>query len=147
MVSPVHGDYRRCQAETPLIDLFKFASPALRRYMFAPGNKSIDDHGTSDIQYMMITVAELEEIIARTPAGERVVYNGKEIGSTDAIAEKLSRLKLSRGGDPHYVIFVGVDKSGECLLTAFPTMGDPLEFRARHRIGAFPGIGKSSGEN
>ena len=89
---------------------------------------------------MMITVAELEEIIARTPAGERVVYNGKEIGSTDAIAEKLSRLKLSRGGDPHYVIFVGVDKSGECLLTAFPTMGDPLEFRARHRIGAFPGI-------
>jgi hypothetical protein len=30
MVSPVHGDYRRCQAETPLIDLFKFAEPALR---------------------------------------------------------------------------------------------------------------------
>jgi hypothetical protein len=29
MVSPVRGDYRRCQAETPLIDLFKFASPAL----------------------------------------------------------------------------------------------------------------------
>jgi len=29
MVSPVHGDYRRCQAETPLIDLFKFAEPAL----------------------------------------------------------------------------------------------------------------------
>jgi hypothetical protein len=29
MVSPVRGDYRRCQAETPLIDLFKFAGPAL----------------------------------------------------------------------------------------------------------------------
>jgi hypothetical protein len=29
MVSPVRDDYRRCQAETPLIDLFKFASPAL----------------------------------------------------------------------------------------------------------------------
>ena len=29
MVSPVRGDYRRCQAETPLIDLFKFARPAL----------------------------------------------------------------------------------------------------------------------
>src|ERR1700738_3020498 len=28
MVSPVHGDYRRCQAETPLIALFKFAEPA-----------------------------------------------------------------------------------------------------------------------
>ena len=59
------------------------------------------------------------------------------------IAEKLSQLKLSRGGDPHYVIFVGVDKLGECLLTAFPTMGDPLEFRARHKLGAFPGIDKA----
>jgi hypothetical protein len=97
---------------------------------------------------MMITAAELEEIIARTPAGEQVVYDGREIGSTDAIAEKLSQLKLSRStDDPHYVIFVGVDKSGECLLTAFPTMGDPVEFRGRHQLGAFPGIGKSSGES
>jgi hypothetical protein len=96
---------------------------------------------------MMITAAEFEEIIARTRAGERVVYDGREIGSTDGIAEKLSQLKLSRSGDPDYVIFVGVDKSGECLLTAFPTMGDPLEFRVRHNMGAFPGIGKSSGEN
>jgi len=30
MVSPVHGDYRRCQAEIPLIGLFKFAEPALK---------------------------------------------------------------------------------------------------------------------
>jgi hypothetical protein len=30
MVSPVRGDYRRLQAEIPLIDLFKFAVPALR---------------------------------------------------------------------------------------------------------------------
>jgi hypothetical protein len=63
------------------------------------------------------------------------------------LRKKLSQLQLSRSADPHYVIFVGIDKSGECLLTAFPTMGDPLEFRARHRISAFPGIGKSSGEN
>jgi hypothetical protein len=28
MGSPVHGDYRRCQAEIPLIVLFKFAEPA-----------------------------------------------------------------------------------------------------------------------
>jgi len=28
MVSPVHGDYRRCQAETPLIVLFRFPEPA-----------------------------------------------------------------------------------------------------------------------
>jgi hypothetical protein len=39
-----------------------------------------------------ITAAELEEIIARTPAGEQVVYDGREIGSTDTIAEKLSQL-------------------------------------------------------
>jgi hypothetical protein len=29
MVSPVRGDHRRLQAETPLIGLFKFAGPAL----------------------------------------------------------------------------------------------------------------------
>jgi hypothetical protein len=75
--------------------------------------------------------AELEEIIARTSAGESVVYDGREIGSTDSIAEKLSQLKLSRSSDPDYVIFVGVDNSGECLLTAFPTIGDPVEFRAQ----------------
>jgi hypothetical protein len=96
---------------------------------------------------MMVTATELEEIIARTPAGEQIVYDGREIGSTEAIGEKLSRLKLSRTDDPNYVIFVGVDKSGDCLLTAFPTMDDPVEFRARHKLGAFPGIGKGSGES
>src|SRR5450756_2213900 len=30
IVSPIRGYHRRYQAETPLIDLFKFASPALR---------------------------------------------------------------------------------------------------------------------
>jgi hypothetical protein len=29
MVSPVRGDHRRFQAETPLIGLFKFPAPAL----------------------------------------------------------------------------------------------------------------------
>jgi hypothetical protein len=29
MVSPVRGDYRRCQAEIPLIVLFGFPGPAL----------------------------------------------------------------------------------------------------------------------
>jgi hypothetical protein len=72
-----------------------------------------------------------------------VVYDGREIGSTDAIAEKLSQLQLSRStDDPHYVIFVGV-VSGECLLTAFPTMGDPVEFRGRRQLGAFPASAKA----
>ena len=100
-----------------------------------------------DSQYMMIAAAELEEIIARTPAAERIVYDGREIGSTDGIAEKLRQLELSRSGDPDYVIFVGFDKSGDCLLTAFPTMGDPVEFRTWHNIKGLPGIGKSSGES
>jgi hypothetical protein len=30
MVSPVRGDYRRCQAEIPLIVLCRFPGPALR---------------------------------------------------------------------------------------------------------------------
>jgi len=102
---------------------------------------------TPGTQYMMITAAELEEIIARTPAGERIVYDGREIGSTDGIAEKLKQLKISRSDDPHYVIFVGVDGSGECLLTPFSTLGDPVEFRTRHNIRGFPGIGKGSGES
>ena len=55
---------------------------------------------------MMITADELEEIIARTPAGERVVYENREIG--------------------------------ECLLTAFATIGDPLDFRTRHQKGGAP---------
>jgi hypothetical protein len=29
IVSPVHGDYRRCQAEIPLIALCRFPGPAL----------------------------------------------------------------------------------------------------------------------
>jgi hypothetical protein len=37
MVSPVHGDYRRLQAETPLSDLFKFAEPALYPSYELPG--------------------------------------------------------------------------------------------------------------
>jgi hypothetical protein len=80
---------------------------------------------------MMITAAELEELIARTPTGEQVAFES----STNSVTEKLNQLQLSRSDDPHYVIFVGIDKFGECLLTAFPTMGDPLEFRARHQMG------------
>jgi hypothetical protein len=36
----------------------------------------------------MITTAELEEIIARTPPGEKIVYDGREIGSTDRVSLK-----------------------------------------------------------
>jgi hypothetical protein len=36
IVSPVRGYHRRYQAETPLIGLFKFASPALRSLLRPP---------------------------------------------------------------------------------------------------------------
>ena len=81
---------------------------------------------------MMITVSELEAFIAQTLAGEQVQYEGKPIGSVDQMTRKLTELKLNRSGDPDYLIFVGIDRFGECFLTAFSTMGDPREFRLRH---------------
>ena len=80
----------------------------------------------------MITVSELEAIIAQTPPGEHVRYDAKPIGSVDHVTRKLTELKLSRSSDPDYLIFVGLDRFGECFLAAFSTVGDPLEFRARH---------------
>jgi hypothetical protein len=44
MVSPVRGDYRRCQAEIPLIVLFKFAEPALFRSPGSAGNGDCMHH-------------------------------------------------------------------------------------------------------
>jgi hypothetical protein len=81
---------------------------------------------------MMITVSELEAIIAQTPPGEHVQYEAKPIGSVGYVTRKLTELKLSRSSDPDYLIFVGIDRFGECFFTAFSTIGDPLEFRARH---------------
>jgi hypothetical protein len=81
----------------------------------------------------MITVSELEEIIAQTPSGEQVLYQTKPIGSVEHVSAKLTELKLSRSRDPDYLVFVGLDRYGECFLCAFSTIGDPLEFRARHK--------------
>ncbi len=81
---------------------------------------------------MMVTVSELEAVIAQTPSGEQVQFDTKLIGSVDHVTRKLTELKLNRSGDPDYLIFVGLDRFGECFLAAFSTIGDPLEFRARH---------------
>jgi hypothetical protein len=48
---------------------------------------------------MMITVSELEAIIAQTPPGEQVQYEAKPIGSVDHVTRKLTELKLSRSSD------------------------------------------------
>jgi tetratricopeptide (TPR) repeat protein len=42
MVSPVHGDHRRCQAEIPLIVLFRFPEPALWSIVEETGKKLCD---------------------------------------------------------------------------------------------------------
>src|SRR6202011_3942825 len=81
---------------------------------------------------MMINVSELEAIIAQASPGEPVQYEAKPIGSVDYVTRKLTELKLSRSSDPDYLIFVGIDRFGECFLAPFSTIGDPLEFRARH---------------
>jgi hypothetical protein len=83
---------------------------------------------------MMITVSELEDLIARTPDGEQVQFETKSIGSVEHVTRKLNELKLSRAEDPHYLIFVGLDRFGECSLIPFSTIGDPLEFRSRQRL-------------
>jgi hypothetical protein len=85
---------------------------------------------------MMVTVSELEAVIAQTPSGEQVQFDTKLIGSVDHVTRKLTELKLNRSGDPDYLIFVGLDRFGECFLAAFSTIGDPLEFRARHENGS-----------
>jgi len=51
----------------------------------------------------MITVSELEAIIAQTPPGEHVQYEAKLIGSVDYVTRKLTELKLSRSSDPDYL--------------------------------------------
>src|SRR5260370_39478325 len=81
---------------------------------------------------MLITVSELEAIIAQTSPGEQVQYEAKPIGSVDHVSRNLTELKVSRGSHPYYLIFVGLDRSGECFLAAFSTIGDPLEFSSRH---------------
>jgi hypothetical protein len=49
MVSPVHGDYRRCQAEIPLIVLCRFPGPALRPQALSSLFK-VAHHGSSNAQ-------------------------------------------------------------------------------------------------
>jgi len=83
---------------------------------------------------MMVTVSELEDLIALTPGGEQVQFETKSIGSVEHVTQKLTELKLSRSDDPHYLIFVGLDRFGECYLIPFSTIGDPVEFRSRHRL-------------
>src|SRR5229473_2949066 len=48
MVSPVHGDYRRCQAEIPLIVLFRFPGPALPDFAAAHESGSVQVFGRRD---------------------------------------------------------------------------------------------------
>jgi len=61
-----------------------------------------------------------------------VQYEGEPIDAVEQVTRKLTELKLKRASDPDYLIFVGIDRVGECFFAAFSTMGDPREFRARH---------------
>src|SRR5436190_1954484 len=125
-----------CQTETTLSDTPRSYPPpgrARAHPSFARlASISRRRRGNKGKLDMMITVSELEAIIAQTLAGEQVQYEGKPIGSIDQMTRKLTELKLKRSGDPDYLIFVGIDRFGECFLTAFSTMSDLWEFRLRH---------------
>jgi hypothetical protein len=82
---------------------------------------------------MMITVSELEAIIAQTLADEQVQCEGKPIGSVDQMTRKLTELKLKRSGDPDYLIFVGIDRFGECF---FKRRDRRLSSSSRNRLTA-----------
>ncbi len=56
-------------------------------------------------------------------------YEGEPIDAVEQVTRKLTELKLKRASDPDYLIFVGIDRVGECFFAAFSTMGDPREFR------------------
>src|SRR5260370_24454634 len=81
---------------------------------------------------MMSPVSQLGATLVQPPPGRQVQDEAKPMGSVDYVTRKLTELKLSRSSDPDYLIFVGIDRFGECFLAAFSTIGDPLEFRARH---------------
>jgi hypothetical protein len=81
----------------------------------------------------MITVSELEAIIAQTLPGEQVQYEGKPIGSVDQMTRKLTELKLKRSGDPDYLIFVGINRFVGVLFNGLLNHGRPagISFTAR----------------
>jgi hypothetical protein len=47
---------------------------------------------------MMVTVSELEAVIAQTPSGEQVQFDTRLIGSVDHVTRKLTELKLKLPG-------------------------------------------------
>src|ERR1700741_1194367 len=59
MVSPVHGDYRRYQAEIPLIALSKFPRPALNT---GPGGPSAPTGKSTRTDYVYVMQFEGDKI-------------------------------------------------------------------------------------
>jgi hypothetical protein len=53
MVSPVHGDYRRYQAEIPLIVLSRVPGPALTQFGSLRSNAGIGDADQLEILYWL----------------------------------------------------------------------------------------------
>src|SRR5271156_4415742 len=88
MVSPVHGDYRRCQAEIPLIVLFRFLGPALADFLGGHADlKTTDGH---------------QRVVRPGPLPEREVMTG--IGPV-AIRQPRVRDREADATDPDRIRF------------------------------------------
>jgi transposase-like protein len=102
MVSPVRGDHRRFQAETPLIDLFKFAEPALTN-KFSPEVRTravrmvLDHEGEHASRWA--AVVSISAKIGCTPqtlhewVKKAEVDSGKRSGVPSEIADRVKALE------------------------------------------------------
>jgi hypothetical protein len=126
MVSPVRGDYRRCQAETPLIVLCRFPGPALFLYLFDRIYLTHDLDVTCEIVGGYEENTETATLCYLVERG--LLFRPEELGyasgeafvlsNTTGAAESLHR-RLLRVGNPYMN-----EESGEVKYIGQPDIGD-----------------------
>jgi len=96
MISPVRGDYRRLQAEIPLIGLFKFAEPALDAAF------QIVSHGMSDEELNSRARANYSADRPVFSLANRTSQDGKG-GNNLSISVSISSPLFERSGFPFVI--------------------------------------------
>jgi hypothetical protein len=77
MVSPVHGDYRRCQAETPPIVLCRFPGPALKAIIDLL--KPLDEMGRSRVLEYVLKRLDMAAFQSEPAIGAEPVSAGSSV--------------------------------------------------------------------